>query len=102
MSDTKVHAINSKYPPADDYLEFFKHGMLSEEPSRSLYLELEQLHNGNMLLVYDICYLRTMSRWTRELEKELIELHKAGTPANVYTFGITENTEFENFEEVNE
>jgi hypothetical protein len=35
----------------------------------------------------DVFYLRTRSRWTQELEDELIRLHKAGTPPNVCDFG---------------
>lgn len=35
----------------------------------------------------DVRYLRTRSRWTEELEEELIRLHKAGTPPNVMEFG---------------
>lgn len=34
----------------------------------------------------DVWYLRTRSRWTRELEAELIRLHRAGTPPNVCEF----------------
>lgn len=32
----------------------------------------------------DVWYLRTRSRWTQELEKELIRLHRAGTPPNIF------------------
>lgn len=32
----------------------------------------------------DVYYLRTRSRWTEELEKELIALHKKGTPPNIF------------------
>ncbi len=35
----------------------------------------------------DVMYLRTRSRWTEELEAELIRLHKDGTPPNVMEFG---------------
>ena len=34
----------------------------------------------------DVWYLRTRSRWTHELEAELIRLHRAGTPPNVCEF----------------
>ena len=35
----------------------------------------------------DVWYLRTRSRHTPELEKELIRLHEAGTPPNICEFG---------------
>jgi hypothetical protein len=40
-----------------------------------------------------ILYLRSRSRWTRELEKELIQLFKLGTPPNMMEFGVTEKTQ---------
>lgn len=40
----------------------------------------------------DILYLRTRNRWTVDLEKELINLHKAGTPPNIMEFGCTKET----------
>ena len=35
----------------------------------------------------DVYYLRTRSRWTPELEAELIRLHAARTPPNMCEFG---------------
>jgi hypothetical protein len=35
----------------------------------------------------DVWYLRQRSRWTQELENELIRLHKEGTPPNICEFG---------------
>lgn len=40
----------------------------------------------------DVIYLRTRNRWTPELEKELIRLHKEGNPPNVMDFGCTPET----------
>lgn len=40
----------------------------------------------------DVMYLRTRNRWTPELEKELIRLHKEGNPPNVMEFGCTPET----------
>lgn len=34
-----------------------------------------------------ISYLRMRSRWTEELEEELIALHRAGSPPNIFEFG---------------
>lgn len=41
----------------------------------------------------DITYLRTRSRWTQELENELIRLHDVGTPPNMCEFGSTKSTQ---------
>jgi len=35
----------------------------------------------------DVWYLRSQSRWTPELEAELIRLHKEGAPPNICEFG---------------
>lgn len=37
----------------------------------------------------DVLYLRSRSRHTDELEKELIRLHNEGNPPNVCEFGCT-------------
>jgi len=42
--------------------------------------------------VSDVGYLRSRSRWSEELELELIALHKAGNPPNVNEFGCTPET----------
>ena len=42
--------------------------------------------------VSDVEYLRSRSRWSNDLELELIALHKAGTPPNVNDFGCTPET----------
>ena len=34
----------------------------------------------------DVWYLRQRSRWTQELENELISLHNAGNPPNINEF----------------
>jgi hypothetical protein len=41
----------------------------------------------------DIEYLRTRSRWTPELEQELIDLHAKGEAPNMCEFGVTEQTQ---------
>ena len=35
----------------------------------------------------DVFYLRSRSRWTQELEDQLIALHRAGNPPNIMEFG---------------
>ena len=35
----------------------------------------------------DVWYLRSRSRWSQELENELIRLYNAGTPPNICEFG---------------
>ena len=40
----------------------------------------------------DVIYLRTRNRWSQDLEKELIALHKAGTPPMITGFGLDPET----------
>jgi hypothetical protein len=52
--------------------------------------EVEQFaldNNVTTACATDVLYLRGRSRWTEELEKQLIALHKAGTPPNIMEFG---------------
>lgn len=46
----------------------------------------------SMSCAADVEYLRTRNRHTPELEQELIELHRKGTPPNIFSFGCTEET----------
>ncbi len=48
--------------------------------------------NVSEVCACDIVYLRTRSRHTPELEKELIKLHKEGNPPLVQEFGSNENS----------
>lgn len=41
----------------------------------------------------DVCYLRTRSRWTPELENELVRLWGQGIRPNIYEFGVTRETQ---------
>ena len=43
--------------------------------------------------VSDILYLRTRSRWSQELENDLIRRHKAGEEINIFEFGSTSETQ---------
>lgn len=52
---------------------------------RSLALEL----NVSVGCATDVLYLRSRSRHTDEMEKELIRLHQEGNPPNVCEFGCT-------------
>lgn len=36
----------------------------------------------------DIVYLRSRSRWTQELENQLIQLYKEGKAPNIFEFGF--------------
>lgn len=49
-------------------------------------------HDVDEACAIDILYLRTRNRWTADLEKELIDLHKAGIPPNIMEFGCTVET----------
>lgn len=48
--------------------------------------------NVSFACATDVEYLRTRNRHTPELEQELIELHRKGTPPNIFSFGCTEET----------
>lgn len=41
----------------------------------------------------DILYLRTRNRHSEELEQQLIQLHRDGTPPNMMEFGVTAETQ---------
>lgn len=41
----------------------------------------------------DIFYLRSRSRWSQELEDELIHLHQKGERPNMNDFGVTSETQ---------
>ena len=49
-----------------------------EEMAAKLGISLACAHN--------IFYLRERSRWTQDLEDELIRLHKEGNPPNIFEF----------------
>lgn len=50
---------------------------------KTLALEL----NVDETCAADVWYLRQRSRWTSELETELIRLYRAGTPPKIMEFG---------------
>ena len=41
----------------------------------------------------DVIYLRSRSRWTIELENELISQHESGNAPDINTFGVTKETQ---------
>jgi len=41
----------------------------------------------------DVIYLRSRSRWTNELENELIDLHKQGIRPNMNDFSVNEESQ---------
>jgi len=43
----------------------------------------------------NVRYLRSRSRWTQELEDELIRLHKEGNPPNMNEFGCDNGSALE-------
>ena len=43
--------------------------------------------NVSEICSLDILYLRSRSRWSQELEEELIRLHQEGNPPNLCEFG---------------
>ncbi len=69
------------------YMDEYFTSMQKEQKSIAQQLQVSMACAG------DIMYLRTRTRWTQELENELISLHKAGTPPNVMEFGVTPQTQ---------
>lgn len=63
-----------------------------ESTQSSDYWDLAAELNVSIACAADVEYLRTRNRHTPELEQELIELHKKGTPPNIFSFGCTEET----------
>lgn len=53
----------------------------------SHFTELAQSLGVSHGCAMDVWYLRQRSRWTPELEKKLIALHKQGNPPNINEFG---------------
>ena len=50
-------------------------------------IEVAQEMGVDIHCATDIVYLRNRSRWTKQLEDKLIELHKAKMPPNIMEFG---------------
>lgn len=68
----------------------------AKEAQDSYWNQLEQMIqdlakelNCSYACAGDVWYLRQRSRWTQELEDELILLYAEGTPPNVMEFGCT-------------
>lgn len=58
--------------------------------ANSLNQEFETLSkelNCSVSCAMDVWYLRTRSRWTQQLEEQLIQLHKEGKKPNMCEFG---------------
>lgn len=49
--------------------------------------------NVSELCANDIFYFRSRSRWSQELENELIDLHQKGERPNMNEFGVTRETQ---------
>lgn len=63
-----------------------------ESTHESYITDLAAELNVSIACAADVEYLRTRNRHTPELEQELIELHRKGTPPNIFSFGCTEET----------
>ena len=60
--------------------------LLRDETTKDIQTLAEKL-NVSENCASAVFYLRSRSRWTQELEDELIRLHKSGTPPNICEFG---------------
>lgn len=66
----------------------FNEAMVRQQDTMVEYMDTLQKELGiSNACVADVMYLRSRSRHTPALEAELIRLHQAGTPPNIYEFG---------------
>jgi len=49
--------------------------------------------NISVACARDVLYLRTRSRWSKELEQKLIQAHSNGEQININDFGVTKETQ---------
>jgi hypothetical protein len=70
-----------------DWAEFQRIMDMLQEEHNQYAQDLATELGVSVSCAYDICYLRSRCRHTDELEQELIELHKKGTPPNMCEFG---------------
>lgn len=69
-------------------MEQFQELMDAVHDEQTAYIEtLAKELNVSEQCATDVWYLRTRSRYTPELEQELIRLHEEGTPPNIHEFG---------------
>lgn len=67
-----------------------------EWPEHEVVMWDNPLHYSNsQSCAADVRYLRSRSRWTQELEDELIRLHKEGKPPNMNEFGCSQKSPLE-------
>ena len=65
-------------------MEDFQKLMNDLQDETNLYVEnLAKELNCSVSCAMDVHYLRSRSRWTKEIENELIRLHLIGEPPNV-------------------
>lgn len=58
------------------------------QDEHNLYIrKFAEENNLSFICADHVLYLRGRSRWTQELENELIRLHKEGNPPNIFEFG---------------
>lgn len=98
----KTYAIEIQNPTLDD-LDNLTQAMSNAQDEMVKYTQQEAAKLGiSENAASDVIYLRSRTRWTQKLEDELIALHKAGTPPNVYDFGSTPDNQAQLVKEVEE
>jgi len=82
--DLKI--VSTEIPVNDaDKMAAFQQAMDSLAEQTDKYIQkLAKKLNISRDCAQDVWYLRTRSRWTQDLEKELIRLHRAGKPPNIF------------------
>ncbi len=80
----------SKTNPTKQDLDTLSEIMAKVQDETVLYIQsLAKELNVSENCAGDVWYLRTRSRWTQELENQLIQLHKEGNPPNMCDFGCS-------------
>ncbi len=71
-----------------DKMELFQELMNKHAEATNKYIkDLAEELQVSETCAADVVYLRTRSRWTFELEMELMSLHAAGIPPNINEYG---------------
>ena len=95
MTGTFSISINNEQSNDENFWKEFQSAM--DEYYESLQEETKQISESlgvSMGCASDIQYLRTRSRWSQELENNLIDMDKKGLPLpNICDYGVTEETQ---------
>ena len=88
MNDLETFVITVDNPGKEDLDNLSKLMAAAQDETVAYINKLAEELNVDSMCAGDVWYLRTRSRWTQELEEELIRLHQAGTPPNMCDYGV--------------